>query len=312
MELVHRAPRPEHPLDLLPEYVSGRLDPDRAAVVRRHLDLCVECKLQLAGWREVAAAARDAYSPAAVALPEALRRRVVEAVAQASESREKRRPLRSRLAWLGRLIAAQVPLARREIWPASTVVMAIGAAVSLIADHGGGAAAGTALALLAPLAAALGMAMIYGQENDPALELALATPTSPRLVLVARLAVVLTWDLILAGAATAALAVVNGPAIFLPLVSLWLGPMLLLSCLTLLLSLFISTSLAIVAAAMIWIVRALEVAGPSRSIDLGGLTSMADAIWQTSPLGLIAALCLLVAAVALVPYREPLTAHPGI
>jgi hypothetical protein len=63
---------------------------------------------------------------------------------------------------------------------------------------------------------------------------------------------------------------------------------------------------------MIWIVRALEVAGPSRSIDLGGLTSMADAIWQTSPLGLIAALCLLVAAVALVPYREPLTAHPGI
>jgi hypothetical protein len=304
--------RPEHPLDMLPEYVAGRLDPDRAAVVRRHLDLCVECKLQLAGWREVAAAARDVYSPAAVALPEGLMRRVVEAVAQASESGEKRRPLRSRLAWLGQLIAAQAPLARREIWPASTVVMAIGAAVSLIAGHGGGASPGTALALLAPLAAALGIAMIYGQENDPALELALATPTSPRLVLVARLAVVLTWDLILAGAATVALAVVNGPAIFLPLVSLWLGPMLLLSCLTLLLSLFISTSLAIVAAAMIWIVRALEVAGPSRAIDLGGLTSMADAIWQTSPLGLIAALCLLVAAVALVPYREPLTARPGI
>jgi hypothetical protein len=172
--------------------------------------------------QETSAAARQRYGPASVTVPERLAELVVGRVAEEAATRRSPQvlPLRHRLTWLVQLVASQVPLVRREIWPASTVVMAIGAAVSLTTAGRVGATPGTALALLAPLAAALGIAMIYGEENDPALELALTSPTSPRLIVLARLVLVLAWDLGLAIAASLALSVANGPAVFVPLVSL--------------------------------------------------------------------------------------------
>ena len=313
MESNDRPAMSEHPLDLLPEFVAGRLGPAASDRVRRHLDGCSECRLELRAWQETSAAARERYGPAAVAVPERLAGLVVGRVAKEAARRRSRQraPLRHRLRWLSHLVTSQLPLVRREIWPASTLVMAIGAAVSLITSGRVGSIPGTALVLLAPLAAALGIAMIYGEENDPALELALATPTSPRLIVMARLVLVLAWDLGLAVAASLALAIVNGPAAFVPLVSLWFGPMLLLGCLALFLSLFIHSSLAIAAASALWVARALEVAGPAQLHDLGGFTGVLDAIWQTSPLTVAAALLLLCAALALVPRREPLGARPG-
>jgi hypothetical protein len=314
MESKDHPATPEHPLGLLPEFVAGRLSAVESDRVRRHLDGCSDCRLELRAWQETSAAARERYGPAAVAVPERLAELVVGRVAEEAAARRSRPalPLRHRLRWLGQLVASQVPLVRREIWPASTVVMAIGAAVSLTTAGRGGAIPGTALALLAPLAAALGIATIYGEENDPALELALASPTSPRLIVLARLVLVLAWDLGLAAAASMVLAVANGPAVFVPLVSLWLGPMLLLGCLALFLSLFIHSSLAIAAASVLWIARALEVAGPTPLHDLGGFTAVLDAIWQTSPSTVTIALLLLCAAVALIPSREPLGARSGI
>ena len=303
----------EHPLDLLPGFVAGRLELAESDRVRRHLDGCSRCRLELRAWQETSAAARQRYGPAAVTVTERLAELVVGRVAEEAATRRSRQvlPLRHRLTWLVQLVASQVPLVRREIWPASTVVMAIGAAVSLTTAGRVGATPGTALALLAPLAAALGIAMIYGEENDPALELALASPTSPRLIVLARLVLVLAWDLGLAIAASLALSVANGPAVFVPLVSLWLGPMLLLGCLALFLSLFIHSSLAIAAASILWVARALEVAGPTQLRDLGGFTGVLDAIWTTSPLTVTFALLLLCATMAFVPRREPLGAHSG-
>lgn len=313
MESREHQTGPDHPLDLLPEFVAGRLSPTELDRVRRHLDGCSECRLELRAWQKTSSAVRQRYEPAAVAVPEHLAALVAGRVADEAAARKSRQalPLRRRLTWLVQLVTSQVPLVRREIWPASTVVMAIGAAVSLTTAGRVGGIPGTALALLAPLAAALGIAMIYGEDNDPALELALASPTSPRLIVLARLVLVLTWDLGLAIAASLALAIVNGPAVFVPLVSLWLGPMLLLGCLALFLSLFIHSSLAIAAASVLWVARALEVAGPARLHDLGGFSAVLDAVWQTSPLTVTAALLLLCVAVALVPRREPLGAHSG-
>ena len=313
MESNDRPATSEHPLGLLPEFVAGRLSSAESDRVRRHLDGCSECRLELRAWQQTSAAARVHYGPGSVTVPERLADLVVGRVADEAAARRSRRvlPLRHRSTWLVQLVTSQVPLVRREIWPASTVVMAIGAAVSLIMAGRAGSVPGTALALLAPLAAALGIAMIYGEDNDPALELALASPTSPRLIVLARLVLVLAWDLGLAVAASLALAVVNGPAVFVPLVSLWLGPMLLLGCLALFLSLYIHSSLAIAAASVLWVARALEVAGPARLHDLGGFSAVLDAVWQTSPLTVTFALLLLGAAVALVPRREPLGARSG-
>jgi len=295
-----------HPLDMLPEFVSGRLGEEEARAVRAHLDACPGCRTELHAWQGIARAAA-ASAPSSVALPPALAGRVAEAVSRevADLAGSGRPSALERVRWLGHFVAAQAPLVRREIWPASTVVMLIGAAISLIDSTGRGGVPGAALSLLAPLAAAIGIAMIYGQDNDPALELAMATPTSPRLVVVARLVVVLAWDLALALAATAILAAVNGPSVFLPVVSAWLGPMLLLGCLALLLSLFMSTSLAIAGAMVLWIARAMAVTRESNVSDLGGLTDVLNVAWQTSPLTLGLALLLLAVAIFLTPYREP-------
>ncbi len=302
-----------HPLELLPEYVNGRLGAQDAAAVRAHLDGCEECRTELGAWRAVSGAA-EPFSPASVSLPAGLADRVSEAVARevaAAYTAGHPGGLVLRFRWLAGFVAAQAPLVRREIWPASTVVMFIGAAVSLIAGSDRGVP-GAALSLLAPLAAALGVALIYGQENDPGLELALATPTSPRLVVVARLVVVLAWDLTLALAASAVLAVTNGPAVFVPVVSAWLGPMLLLGCLVLLLSLFVHSSLAIATAMVVWVVRAMAVSGETHIRSFSALADALNSVWQTSPATLALALALLVAAVLIAPYREPFGSRPSI
>ncbi len=303
-----------HPTDRLPEFAAGTLGPAEQLEVNRHVTACERCTLDVAAWRSVSEAAQAEV--AAETAPPSLAAAVAERIAREARPREarpreaarggaRRAPLGDQFAWLGRFVAAQVPLVRHEIWPASTVIMAIGAAISLLGAQG--SAPGAALSLFAPLAAAVGIALIYGQENDPSLELALATPTSPRLVIVARLVVVVAWDLALALAASVALAVVDGPAAFWPLVSLWLGPMLVIGCLTLLLSLFTGSSLAIAIAGVIWALRAFELTGEAPMQRVAGLTAVLDAIWQTSPLTLAAAALFLLIALAVAPLRDGLT-----
>jgi hypothetical protein len=237
----------------------------------------------------------------------------------AAPGAEPRPGIASRLHWLLRFVLSQAPLVRRDIWPASTIVLFIGAAVSVLTASSPGAAPGAvpgaALSLLAPLGAAVGIAMIYGAENDPGLELALASPTSPRIVVVARLVLVLAWDIVVALAGSAVLAAVKGPDLFLAIVATWLGPMLLLGCLVLLLSLVAQSSVAIATAMVLWVVRTLAVIDGSRIQQLDyfrGLTSALDLLWQTSPLTLGLALVLLAAAVFLTPYREPFAARQAI
>lgn len=298
----------DHPIDLLADLAAGRLDPEHAPAVRAHLSGCAECRAELEAWRGIADAARS--SVAEVRVPEALGAAIVARVAAEGSAAGARRrsDLGSRFAWLRSFVVAQVPLVRRDIWPATAVIMFIGAAISLLTASD--SVPGAALALFAPLAAAVGIALIHGQENDPALELAVATPTSPRLVVVARLVVVLAWDLALALAASAVLVVANGPAVFLPIVTLWLGPMLFLGALTLLLSLFMSSSVAIGVAAVLWVLRAVQL---TREVELhrfGALTASLDTIWQTTPLTLCLAALLLLVAVAVVPTRDRLSVNP--
>ncbi len=314
-----------HVTDLLPDFVNERLDEAQAARVRAHLDACEACRTELRSWQSIREAAA-AWGPAAATLPEGMAQRVMAAVAaevsgrapaaEESVATAGRGRMSARLGWLVRFVAAQAPLVRREIWPASAVVLFIGAALSVLTAAGrSGEVPGAALSLLAPLGAAVGVALIYGAENDPGMELALASPTSPRIVVVARLVLVLAWDIALALAASAVLAVVNGPELFVPIVATWLGPMLLLGCLVLLLSLVAQSSVAIGTAMVIWVVRSIAVVDGSRFERLdyfAGLTSVLDSVWQTSPLTLGLALVLLAAAVFLTPYREPFAARQAI
>jgi hypothetical protein len=280
-----------HPLGDLAELVAGVLPPDRARVVGAHVAACPVCRAEAADWSAVAESVRRAAIAPSPELHGHIR------IALASE-RATRPDAAARLRWLLALVVGQVRVVRREIWPASAVLMAIGAlaAVALL-GHG---SAGTVFALFAPLAAGLGIALVYGPGNDPALELALATPASPRLVLLARLTLVVGWDLALAMAATLALAVLGAGGGMLALIGLWLGPMLVLGSLCLVLSVAVGTAPAIAVAMALWAARTLEVSRPTDTL-LGPLGPVLDAVWQTNVLAVVVALATLATSLWLLP-----------
>ena len=145
-----------------------------------------------------------------------------------------------RSAWSILLLRSQLRVVRSEIWTASALVMTLGLAVMLAAYSASNA---WLLVLVAPIVTAIGVAFIYGPEVDPALEIELATPVSPRLVLLARLALVFGFNLILGLTASMILSLVSAQVAFWPLVSTWLAPMTFLSALAFLLTVLTTNAL---------------------------------------------------------------------
>jgi hypothetical protein len=280
-----------HVADLLPAYLNGTLGADDRRRVGRHLESCPACREELASWRAVGVAAARAFGPVP-APPEGA---LAGALAEAREEGPSRRSAfagRVSLAW--QLLVGQLPLVRREIWAASALTMTLGCVVALL--MGGTSAAGATLAVFAPVVAAVGVAFVYGPENDPSLEVALSTPTPPRLVLLARLVLVYGYDLGLALAATVVLAAARMDAgLVWPLVSLWIGPMLFLSALALLVSLLFGSTPAVLVAMGLWATR-LFASGYAGSTFTPAGVDFVNAFWQTDlVLVLLAALCLAVA-----------------
>jgi hypothetical protein len=191
--------------------------------------------------------------------------------------------------------------------------MAIGLFVALCSGSADRAA--QAIQLIAPLVAVAGIAAIYGNGNDPGLELALATPTSPRQVLLARLVIVFGYDLGLALIATGALLLVIPVDLLGTIILGWLGPMTLLSSLALTLSLCIGTSNAIAAAVFIWLLRWIS-GGMLRNsqivIDSGWLFQLAElyrGLWESPSLMLGLAALLVIVALIVVGRQEHFLPH---
>ncbi len=244
--------------ELLPLYAAGTLDPAQRRQVEAHLAACAECREELSLWQSIGAAvtAEDRALPAP---PAAL-------VDRALARTHRRRSNILLRAWA--LLRAQAPLVRREIWLTSALVMALGYLVTLVGSRDNPTTG--VIEVLAPLIAAAGVAMIYGPENDPGLELALATPTSPRQVLLARLALVFSYDLALAVAASLGVILIMPAAPLMTLVLGWLGPMAFLSALALVLSLCIGAGNAVTVAMILWLGGRL--AASPQLASPGGLT----------------------------------------
>lgn len=278
--------------ELLPLYVSGALDRRQRLAVEAHLAGCEECRADLALWE--LAAGEIVSAAGAAAPPPGLAGRVL-----AQARRETARPsgLGAGLARAGLLLRSQMPLVHGEIWAASAGVMALGYILSVIADLSG------VVYALAPLVAAACVSFIYGPENDPAFELALASPTSPRQILLARLVLVFGYNLGLVLAAALALLPFGLPApVVGPLALDWLAPMTFLSAAALALSLWVGPSNAISVTYVAWLARLI--AGPLRAAQMvdaplpqpGGLVSAYEAFWQSPALLLALSAALLAAA----------------
>jgi hypothetical protein len=224
----------------LPLYVVGQLSELDRAEMQLHLDTCPECQADLTMWKAVS---REIVETSrAVTAPPRLDERALERIHAPSS-------LRRAFLQAFNLLYAQAYLVRREMWPASAIVMAIGVVVAFLLGKV------EIIRFIAPLAAAASLAAIFGPEHDPASELTLATPTSPWKVLLARLTLVHGYNLLLALVASLFLLTLVSPEMLGALILGWLGPMTFLSALALLLSLWIGAGNSIAIAYGLWAIQ---------------------------------------------------------
>jgi hypothetical protein len=310
-------PPSAHVADLLPDYVNATLDATEHERVREHLATCAECGDELALWQGIAAASRERLAPSAIEAPSLtlldgvwaqidapapIYRRALEGAADSA------RATRRHATYVWQVLRAQAPLVPRGIWLVSAAAIAL--TFFVVSLWPGNEIPPTLLRIVLPLVTAAGIAFISGPEQDPSLELALATPASPRLVLLCRLSLVFGYNVALALGVTLLLVIFRG-APFSLLASVWIGPMLLLAGLSLLLSVTAGTMAGVASAIGLVMLRLFV----STLGALGGVTrdawhlGLLDALWQTTPALLALALVLYIAAVLLVSRQEP--SHEG-
>ncbi|GAP12692.1 putative zinc-finger [Longilinea arvoryzae] len=278
-----------HYRDELPLYVAGQLKPQEKAAVDAHLRECVACRDELAIWLSLAVEIRAA--DAKVTAPAGLAERALERI-HTPEAEPKPAPRLWRTCQsVFSLLRAQAYLIKREIWPATAGIMALGVILGLLSNHV------EAISYIAPLVAAAGLTALYGPENDPAHELVLATPTSSWKILLARLSVVSAYNLLLALLASLAMLLIVPPNLLGMIILGWLAPMAFLSALALLLSLWMKTSTAIAIAYGLWILQYMKFSKVfdnwGISVQLNHFLDIYRSFWQSPELLLIFALVLL-------------------
>jgi hypothetical protein len=184
------------------------------------------------------------------------------AVLQPALQAQVRARRRAALAWPWLLLRAQLRVVHRELWLASALVMALGTLVAAATAGSPASAGALPLVLTAPLVTAVGAAYLFGPEGENSLELELATPVHPRVVLLARLSLLFAFDLALALAGSLLLAALHIGVGLGPLIQAWLAPMACLSALAFLLSVLLvdATSAALISLGL-WGLQALRQTG---------------------------------------------------
>ncbi len=295
-------------VDQLEWFVNGTLSAEEQVAVSAHLTTCVACQVDVAVWTELRQAMRgvSARTPE----PRADLFAQVERQLTLLPSPAPWFWLRSLLqaCWFvlavgGEHFWAQARLIRRDLfWGPLFIVPLVVAVVYLPQPRP--QMPGSA-ALLAALLTALGMAFLYGREVDPAREMTLVTPTSPRLILGVRCCLVFGYDLLLNCGLVLPFLTLHGvvtPAWFL---ANWLAPLCCLSAIALLLSILVNASTAVLVCTGLWALRMLNsvqtilFGGPQPLPEAPGLQQY-EHFWHQGPLlFVLAALAVLLAFLVL-------------
>lgn len=280
-----------HYEDLIPFLVTGKLSEEESACVRQHLEVCESCKSEWDLWQlmyfQVNEADRKIQSP-----PELEEKTFIKIKSRPS--------IRKSILRAAGLLWSQAYLVRREMWPASAGIMALGIITVLLSKE-------TAfLTFITPLVAAASLAAIYGPQNDPASELTMAAPISPWKILLARLTLVSGYNLLLALVSSVVLLAVIPVGLLGTLILSWLGPLTLLSALALFLSLWMGTSNAVTISYGLWIIQFIH--APRLLEEYPGLqvwdNFMASyrIFWQSPGLLIILAACMVLISLVSMRY----------
>jgi hypothetical protein len=295
----------QHVLGLLPPYVNGTLEQQSADRVHAHLLQCEICQHEYSSWQ----ALRDAAQFAVSAAPTPSMNIMNSVWAKIDATPQKVSPLQWFLHhillhfWL--ILKAQMRIIHRSIWIASALVILFGGVLASIAlstslAHNHWQSVILFLSLVTTVTAASGSAFIYGTENDAGLELTLATPTSIRFVMLSRLVLVVGYDFTLSFIVSLAMSLIFGSSLW-DIMQLWVGPMLLLSSITLALSLLIGSWLAMLVSFILEMIQALPL---SMTQNLSVLQMANPTTWQTNPTVLLLAVLFILFAVFYAP-RQP-------
>jgi len=273
------------PDDVLAFYTNQSLPQDVNQQVEAHLQTCSDCRLALVEWMALADGLRESV-PGSGSVPEMspVIRRVIHAgrpsLAQSARS-----------AW--NLVWAQRVFVFQGISvPVLSAVVFLGILAALILQ--GSAVWWSAVSLFTaiPIAGAVVVAFLYRIEDDPALELISALPTAPGTLIFARLTLALGTLALLALAGSLVVAGFGGNSP-LGLVTTWLGPMLLLSALTTLLSVAWRPQMAAGVSLMLWGGLVVLIAR-----ELGGISFRGfSLLWLLQPSWHVVSLELLFAAI---------------
>ena len=291
----------EHIADLLPAYANGQLDASSARQVREHLQACASCRLELTTWEALKDTALQVYASTPLPSPQLMDRvweKLVDMEVSASRRWSPAHMLRR--GWL--IFRAQIPLIHKSLWVASALACLFGLLLTLlmmphtlIRMH----LASNILVLFIVVVGASGSAFIYGSAVDPGFELAIATPTSLRLVMLFRMLIVLGYNFGLGMLASAVFSLVYGGGLW-GMVQLWLGPLVFLSSLCLALSFFISSTFALLCTVVLEALQNFPVSAVAHL----GLSLPALDLGPTSPALLIGALALVTCTIFFLP-KQP-------
>lgn len=268
------------PVDQLEWFVNRTLSAEEQAVVEAHLAACAACRAKVAGWAEL----RQVMREVSARTPQPRADLFIQIEQQIDLL-----PVSAPWSWLQRLLQAcwlaltvcgehfwaQARLMRRDLfWMPLFILPLVVALVYLPSpwQHMPGTAA-----FLVALLTALGMAFLYGQEVDPAREMSLVTPTSPRLVLGIRCCLVFGYDLLLNCGLVLPFLALHGivtPGWFLVN---WLAPLCCLSAIALLLSILVNANIAVIVCALLWALRLLN---GVQAFLLGAVQPLPEASWQ--------------------------------
>ena len=295
-----------HVTDLLPAYTNEKLDPSTFTNVVEHLLHCKSCQIELKNWETIRETVQFAVAseplPSINTLDQILMK--IETISNDFQMQPTLNLYSFTHLWL--VVTQQIRLIHKSIWIASTLVGLFCCSLAFFftrhtQNHLQDIT--SILVLFTAVVASSSVAFLYGTDNDAAFEITLATPTSIRLVMFCRVVLVIGYNFILSAIASFIIALVHGGGIW-EIMQLWLGPMLLLSSISISLSLLVGSAFAV---AISLILEALQAIPVTFEKGLVVLQLARPDIWQTSPTVILLALFLLIFAVYYAPHQPRLS-----